>query len=480
MDDIVLRGMARWPNVPSVYGWLSLDRRGQWRIRGERITNPMVCAFIGRNYEHDAAGRWFFQNGPQRVYTALEYTPFVYRVVNDPGTPIALECHTGAPATAIHSAWMDEAGALLLETEHGIGLVHDRDIDRLCPYLIDANGNPLDEAVLENLMEALQRQEDVPLWLRVRETNARIAPIRSGEVPQRFAFVAHPQPPAEEGAGPWEPEQSAPESDRPALRPLREFPDGVRRALRGVLCDIDDTLTTEGRLTAAAYGAMERLQAAGLRVIPITGRPAGWCDHIARMWPVDGVVGENGAFYFRYDHARRVMQRMFVDDADKRARHRERLQHIAADILKGVPGAAIAADQRYRETDLAIDYREDVPPLPQDAVARIVAIMRSHGLTAKVSSIHVNGWFGQYDKLATTSRMVRECFGDDLEREPERYVFIGDSPNDAPMFAFFPHSVGVANVRAFGPHIAPLPAYVTDERCGEGFREFVDFLLGSK
>ena len=261
------------------------------------------------------------------------------------------------------------------------------------------------------------------------------------------------------------------------MRPLREFPDIARRALRGVMCDIDDTLTTEGRLTAAAYGGMERLQCAGLRVIPITGRPAGWCDHIARMWPVDGVVGENGAFYFRYDRSRRVMNRRFVHDRAARAGHRERLMHIGADIVAAIPGAAIAADQHYRENDLAIDYCEDVERLPAEAVQRIVSMMQSHGLTAKVSSIHVNGWFGDYDKLAMTKRMLRECFEADLDRERERYVFIGDSPNDAPMFAYFPYAVGVANVRDFGVQLSHEPAYVTDKRCGAGFRECVDFLL---
>ena len=473
MDDLVLRGMAKWPNVPAVYGWLSLDRRGEWRIRGERISNPAVRAFIGRNYERDAAGRWFFQNGPQRVYVTLEYTPLVYRVINQPGAAIALECHTGAPAAAIRGVWLDDAGALLLETEHGVGLVHDRDIDRIFPYLIDANGGALDEDVLENLLEALQRHEEVPLWLRVRETNALVAPIRRHDVPQRFGFVPDPQPPDE-----TPPAQGTPSDVADAdMRPLQELPERVRQAIRGVLFDIDDTLTTEGRLTATAYAGMERLQAAGLRVIPITGRPAGWCDHIARMWPVDGVVGENGAFYFRYDAARRVMRRSFVDDDAARAHHRARLREIAAEILAAVPGAAIAADQHYRETDLAIDYCEDVARLPAESVERIAAMMRSRGLTAKVSSIHVNGWFGGYDKLATARRMMLECFGEDLDRERARYVFIGDSPNDAPMFDFFPHAVGVANVRDFGSRIERAPAYITRARCGAGFCELVDFLL---
>ena len=265
-----------------------------------------------------------------------------------------------------------------------------------------------------------------------------------------------------------------------SLRPLAEFPLATRRALRGVLCDIDDTLTTEGRLTAAAYAAIERLQQAGLCVVPITGRPAGWCDHIARMWPVEGVVGENGAFYFRYDHDRRAMRRRFVDDAATRTRHRERLAEIGADIVKAVPGAAIVADQLYRETDLGIDYCEDVARLAQNAVDKIVTLMRERGLTAKVSSIHVNGWFGDYDKLAMTKIMMRECFGVDLDAEREAWVFVGDSPNDASMLAYFPHAIGVANIKAFGDRLSAAPAYVTTAASGAGFCEVADFLLAAR
>jgi len=261
------------------------------------------------------------------------------------------------------------------------------------------------------------------------------------------------------------------------MQPLSDFPLQARRAMRGVLADIDDTLTTDGRLTAEAYAALERLKGAGLLVIPITGRPAGWCDHIARMWPVDGVVGENGAFYFRYDHAARRMRRHFADDAATRARHRERLAGIGREILAAVPGAAIAADQQYRETDLAVDFCEDVPRLPQAAAERIVALMTQRGLNAKVSSIHVNGWFGTYDKLTMTRVMMRECFGVDLDAEREHYVFVGDSPNDAPMFGFFPNAVGVANVRDFLDRIATPPAWITRGRAGAGFVELVDALL---
>jgi HAD superfamily hydrolase (TIGR01484 family) len=261
------------------------------------------------------------------------------------------------------------------------------------------------------------------------------------------------------------------------MRPLAGMPDGTRRAIRGVLADIDETLSTHGRLTAEAYAAMERLRAAGKLVIPITGRPAGWCDHIARMWPVDAVVGENGALYMRYDAASHKLVRRFVDDEPTRLRHRERLAAIADKIVAAVPGSALASDQRYRETDVAIDFCEDVPPLERAAIDRIVAMMEAEGMTAKVSSIHVNGWFGTYDKLTMTKRLLKEVFAIDVDAERSAFVFAGDSPNDAPMFAFFPNAVGVANVRQFADRIATLPAYVTQRESGAGFAELAKFLL---
>ncbi|MDP6788820.1 MAG: HAD-IIB family hydrolase [Rhodospirillales bacterium] len=264
------------------------------------------------------------------------------------------------------------------------------------------------------------------------------------------------------------------------MKPLDHFPPAARRALRWVLTDIDDTLTTEGRLTAEAYGAMERLRSAGLAVIPVTGRPAGWCDHIARMWPIDAVVGENGAFYFRYDHQARRMTRRFGLDADQRAANRRRLDDLRDTILRQVPGTAVASDQPYREADLAIDYCEDVPALAPAEVERIVALMTAAGATAKVSSIHVNGWFGAYDKLTMTRTLFEECFAVDVEAERDSFVFVGDSPNDAPMFAFFPHSVGVANIRAFDGLLAAQPAYVTRHPGGAGFAELADAVAGAR
>ena len=259
------------------------------------------------------------------------------------------------------------------------------------------------------------------------------------------------------------------------MRPLAEWRAPAR--LRGLLFDIDETLTTEGRLTAEAYAAMERLKDAGKIVVPVTGRPAGWCDHIARMWPVDGVVGENGAFYFYFSHGK--LHKKFQDDHAERERNRNRLQAIGERILAQVPGSALASDQPYRETDLAIDYCEDVPALPLAAAERIAGLMRAQGLSAKISSIHVNGWFGTYDKLAMCKRLCAEEFDCSAAQLQKDFAFAGDSPNDAPMFAFFDHSIGVANVTRFKGKLEAEPKYVTRGASGAGFTELAAHLIGS-
>lgn len=261
------------------------------------------------------------------------------------------------------------------------------------------------------------------------------------------------------------------------MRALAGFPSEARRRIRFVLLDIDDTLTTEGRLSADAYAALERLSQHGLRVIPVTGRPAGWCDMIARFWPVDAVIGENGAFYFRYDHAARTMTRRFWLSDEEREAAGRRLARLGEEIVAALPRTRIAADQPFRVADLAIDFAEDTGPLPPAEVDRIVAMMQAAGASAKVSSIHVNGWFGNWDKLVMTRRLFREIYDIALDRKREIVIFIGDSPNDEPMFAFFPHSVAVANIRPFLPRLKALPAYVTDAAAGDGFIEFAAMLL---
>jgi len=262
-----------------------------------------------------------------------------------------------------------------------------------------------------------------------------------------------------------------------SMRPVAEFPAAARRSIRFVLTDIDDTLTTDGRLTAAAYSALERLSGRGLTVIAVTGRPAGWCDMIARFWPVDAVIGENGAFWFRYDRQSRQMTRRFWLDEQQRAEARRRLDRLAAEIPTQVPGARVAADQPYRAADLAIDFAEDTGPLPLAAADRIAGLMRDAGAEARISSIHVNGWFGDWDKLAMTRRLFAEAYGADLDRCRDEVAFIGDSPNDAPMFGFFPYAVAVANIRPFLDRVETSPTYVTEAAAGAGFVEFAEMLL---
>jgi HAD superfamily hydrolase (TIGR01484 family) len=268
--------------------------------------------------------------------------------------------------------------------------------------------------------------------------------------------------------------------DTGAMKKLSEISADQLYAVRAVLTDIDDTLTTHGRLPAVAYAALEKLQAAGVKVIPITGRPAGWCDHIARMWPVEAVVGENGAFYFRYDPKARRMARVYAQDDVTRRGNVARLRMLAEEILKRFPGTAWASDQAYREIDVAIDFCEDVPALPLATAQAIANTFHAEGAVAKVSSIHVNAWFGSHDKLSMSLRMLSDCFGWDGRTAKEAVAYCGDSPNDAPMFGYFPMSVGVANVGPLVHLMEHIPAFVTAQEGGEGFAEFAALLLASQ
>jgi len=196
MDEIVKQAMAKWPNVPAVYGWLGLDRRGKWLIKGERISNPIVADFIGRNYEHDAQGRWFFQNGPQRVFVALDYTPFVYRVASEPGAPLRLEAHTGRAVSRVDGAWIDGAGIVLVMTEHGPGMIDDRDLDRLLACFTDAKGKPLAEEAIGNAIETLQAGDAAGLHFSYLGITVPVCSLAAGDAPVKFGFIARPVQPA--------------------------------------------------------------------------------------------------------------------------------------------------------------------------------------------------------------------------------------------------------------------------------------------
>jgi 3-deoxy-D-manno-octulosonate 8-phosphate phosphatase KdsC-like HAD superfamily phosphatase len=264
------------------------------------------------------------------------------------------------------------------------------------------------------------------------------------------------------------------------MRPLAEMPPEAAAAIRVVFTDIDDTLTTDGRLPAAAYAALERLKAAGwpsrrsrgarragATWSPGSGRWTAWWARMVRsispMTPRRaGCAASSPPTKPRAPPTARASQPL-----------RER-------ILSEVPGAAVAADQLYREADLAIDFCEDVAPLPTEAVDRIKALFEAEGAVAKISSIHVNGWFGAYDKLTMTRRFAAEILGVDIDAERAAVMFCGDSPNDAPMFAHFPNACGVANVRAFAGRMDAEPAFVAPSRGGEGFVEIAETLLAAR
>ncbi|MDR2700942.1 MAG: HAD-IIB family hydrolase [Spirochaetaceae bacterium] len=255
--------------------------------------------------------------------------------------------------------------------------------------------------------------------------------------------------------------------------------------VRYVLMDIDGTLTTGGKLTAEAFTALWRLHKAGLKVIPITGRPAGWCDMIAREWPVDGVVGENGAFVFWEENG--ILREEFHPNAVRN--NHPVLQRIKDRALAEVPGVRIARDQFSRLFDLALDFAEEEPVLPLEAARRLEAIALREGAKAKISSIHVNVWMGDYDKLSMTERFLQKRFGwKDGETVSSAFafpalteaLFVGDSPNDEPMFARFPLACAVANITRYGELLASLPAFVSQAECGEGFAEIVQALLNKR
>ena len=264
------------------------------------------------------------------------------------------------------------------------------------------------------------------------------------------------------------------------MRPISELSQQVASEVKAVFCDIDDTITTNRRLGAAAFQALEDLYMAGIAVVPVTGRPAGWCDMIARFWPVQGVVGENGAFYYAYDPSGQKMNRRFNKGLGNHIDNLHRFDNILDRVAREVPGAAISADQSFRVADLAIDFCEDVAALSTTDINHIKNIFEEEGAVAKISSIHVNGWFGSYDKLSMSRIFAAEVLFLDIDAQNSQVIFVGDSPNDAPMFSFFNNSCGVANIRAFENDLDLLPTWVASGSGGAGFCEIANILLESR
>jgi HAD superfamily hydrolase (TIGR01484 family) len=262
------------------------------------------------------------------------------------------------------------------------------------------------------------------------------------------------------------------------MQPLRAWPAAARAGIVGVLTDIDDTLTTEGAVTPDVLQALAALARAGLHVIPITGRPVGWSEPFAQHWPVDAIVAENGSVALART-AGGTLRKLYTQGEGERAANYARMQQVAQRILREVPGTTISHDSGGRETDIAIDHSE-FAHLPQADIDRVVAVMRSEGMNATVSSIHINGWYGDHNKLAGARWIVRELFGRDLEEELDRWIYVGDSTNDVLMFQHFPHSIGVANIRRFEDQLAFKPRYVTESARGAGFAEVAEAILGAR
>ena len=260
-------------------------------------------------------------------------------------------------------------------------------------------------------------------------------------------------------------------------RPWSELPTDQARSVLGVLTDIDDTLTTTGAITGDALRALHDLQAAGIPVIAITGRPMGWSEPFARNWPIAAIVAENGAVaLFREGSELRIE---YAQDAPTREHNARRLREVAARVLREVPGATLAQDSAGRVTDIAVDHSE-FAHLDQARIDQVVTLMREEGMTATVSSIHINGWFGEHTKLTGAQWIVQRLLSRALEPEQGRWVYVGDSTNDQLMFERFPLSVGVANLVHFRDQLHTWPAYLTVGERGAGFAEVAQSLLRSR
>ncbi len=259
------------------------------------------------------------------------------------------------------------------------------------------------------------------------------------------------------------------------MRRLEQADISTFRDVRFVLTDMDETLTYQGRLAAETYAALENLQAAGIKVIPVTAAPAGWCDQMARMWPVDGVIGENGGFFFRRCEDGHRIERHFWHDDKDRAVVAEQLAQIGRQVRSAVPSASFADDQPFRLTSLAFAQ-------PQDVRARVAILdaLRAAMADTTVNNLWVLGWLGGYDKLAMARRVLLDCYGLDIEANRSAVLYTGDSTNDAPMFSFFPHAVGVSTVTAYLDQLPQPPRWITRGPGGEGFVEAANAVITSR
>ena len=262
------------------------------------------------------------------------------------------------------------------------------------------------------------------------------------------------------------------------MKPLSSWPPLAREKIVGVFTDIDDTLTTDGAITPDALQALHTLKAKGLMVIPITGRPVGWSMPFAASWPVDAMVAENGAVALRHNTPTNQVSKIYQQDLATRTHNFQDMQRIAQRVLKEVPGTVMAQDSPGRETDIAFDHSE-FHNLSPAQIQQVLKLLKEEGMTATVSSIHINAWFGDHNKWHGAQWILKELTGRDLNQEINQWVYVGDSTNDQVMFEHFTHSVGVANIRRFEQDLKHLPTYIATQERGAGFAEVCSSLLNA-
>lgn len=245
--------------------------------------------------------------------------------------------------------------------------------------------------------------------------------------------------------------------------------------VRAVFTDVDGTLTSEGRLKAATLRALEWLAAHGVEVVLVSGRPSGWGECWARQLPVAGVIVENGGL--AYVRRKDRLHKVYAEPNGQRQKNRAALERHVAAALAHVKGARLSMDSVATEVDLAIDYAEASSLGPRGA-DRLEAFLRARGVTAVRSSVHVNCWLGAFDKRTAVERFLRQEWGTRLSPAERRYVYVGDSFNDQPLFEAFPLSIGVANVRQV--KLEHPPKFVTRAAEGKGFGEVADAIARAR
>jgi len=268
--------------------------------------------------------------------------------------------------------------------------------------------------------------------------------------------------------------------EKKAIKSIQDVSSKFCKNLEYFFTDIDDTITNNGLLPSSSLEEIWKLKNAGIKVVLITGRPAGWCDHFARMWPIDGVIGENGAFYYCFDRKNSNFERVYYLSEEERLENRKKLDKVRERIIREVPSCGIASDQDFRLFDLAIDCCEDVKRINEEAFNKIFTILKEENAIYKVSSIHINCWYGNYDKVSCLRKYLKDRTGKTIKDMQEKIFFTGDSPNDEPIFKEMKYTGAVANINNFLQQINFYPSYVASKNTSEGFKEIVQVILNKR